>query len=63
MCNHAYGMEKVRCEECGAHVASRCSECGYESRYEEHAPGCPLGLPHGESPAAQDTPTSPALRP
>ncbi len=40
MCNHAYGLERVRCPECGAHIGSRCRSCGYEARYEEHAPGC-----------------------
>ncbi|GAB6064585.1 hypothetical protein JCM30394_33190 [Deferrisoma palaeochoriense] len=62
MCNHAYGLERIRCEECGAHVASRCVDCGYESRYEEHAPGCPLTIQAAEGPNDQDTRTNPTLR-
>ncbi len=39
--NHAYGLETQHCATCGAHVASRCPECGYMSLYDEdHRPGC-----------------------
>ncbi|GAB4275097.1 MAG: hypothetical protein Kow0092_30600 [Deferrisomatales bacterium] len=42
-CNHAYGLRIVHCPECGSHIASRCPDCDYESRYDdEHRPGCSL---------------------
>jgi len=55
MCNHAYGLEIIRCQECGAHVASRCGECGYEARYDEHAPGCPRALSRAPTPEGPDS--------
>lgn len=39
--NHAYGLEVQHCVSCGAHIASRCPECGYMSLYDdEHRPDC-----------------------
>ncbi|GAB4280930.1 MAG: hypothetical protein Kow0092_36450 [Deferrisomatales bacterium] len=43
--SHAYGLRIVHCPECGAHIASQCPLCEYESRYDEdHREGCPLAL-------------------
>lgn len=39
-CNHAYGLDVVRCGECGSQIGARCPVCAYEGRNDDHGVHC-----------------------
>jgi len=52
-CNHAYGLEIIRCTECGSQIASRCPVCAYEGRCDDHAVTCSQGSRRRDAPRGE----------
>lgn len=52
-CNHAYGLDMIRCAECGSQIAARCPACSYEGRNDDHAYRCSQALRPGRPRGAQ----------